>query len=191
MLPHWSDLYNKINMEGHSNFTPHNNPDVKVLDDQVFPNIRRSSLHRVACWTPIFPCIETIGCISDDAKMAKFTIKNEESECVVIFLPMEVKKYYKLRDPEERLNTNFVVKFYELHETSWLVASWWKEDKNFTNRNNGWYKMVKLTDPYIYLMALINLLYREKDYSKFSEAWMPLAYTVAISRNSFNWGAII
>jgi hypothetical protein len=40
-------------------------------------------------------------------------------------------------------------------------------------------------------MALICRLYGEKDFSKFSEAWMPLAYTVAISKSRFNWGAII
>jgi hypothetical protein len=48
-----------------------------------------------------------------------------------------------------------------------------------------------LREPYIYLMALICRLYGEKDCSRFSEAWMPLAYTVAISGRSFNWGAII
>jgi hypothetical protein len=40
-------------------------------------------------------------------------------------------------------------------------------------------------------MALICRLYGEKDCSRFSEAWMPLAYTVAISGSGFNWGAII
>jgi hypothetical protein len=71
------------------------------------------------------------------------------------------------------------------------MASWWKEDKKFKNRSNGWYGTIKLRDPYIYLMALIYRLYGEKISSKFSEAWMPLAYTVVISRSSFNWGEII
>jgi hypothetical protein len=71
------------------------------------------------------------------------------------------------------------------------MASWWKEDKKFTNRSNGWYGIVNLREPYIYLMALIWRLYEEKDYSKFLESWMPLAYTMAISRSNFNWGVII
>jgi hypothetical protein len=66
------------------------------------------------------------------------------------------------------------------------MASWWKEDKKFTNQINGWYGKVNLREPYIYLMALICPLYGEKDCSKLFEAWMPLAYKVVISRSSFN-----
>jgi hypothetical protein len=40
-------------------------------------------------------------------------------------------------------------------------------------------------------MALICGLYGEKCFSKFSRAWIPLAYTVVIIRCSFNWGEII
>jgi len=71
------------------------------------------------------------------------------------------------------------------------MVSWWKEDKKFTNQSNGWYGTTNLRETYIYLMALIYRLYGEKDCSKFSKAWITLAYTVAISGSSFNWGAII
>jgi hypothetical protein len=40
-------------------------------------------------------------------------------------------------------------------------------------------------------MALICRLYGEKDFSRFSEAWIPLAHMVATSGSTFNWGAII
>lgn len=170
---------------------PHSNPEVQILDDELFPNIQRSNLHSVASRTPVLPCIETLGWIIDHADMVKCTINNEQGECVGVFLPTEVQKYYKLRDPKERLNKDFVVKFYEVHDTSQLLASWWKEDKKFTNRSTGWYNTVNLREPYMYLIALTCRLYGEKDCSKFSEAWMPLAYTVAISRSNFNWEAII
>jgi hypothetical protein len=71
------------------------------------------------------------------------------------------------------------------------MASWWREDKNFTNRTSGWYPTANLREPYIYLMALLYRLHGEKDCSRFLEACMPLAYTVAIFRIGFNWGAII
>jgi hypothetical protein len=72
-----------------------------------------------------------------------------------------------------------------------LLASWWREEKKFKNMIVDWYNTVNLQDPYKYLMAFICRLYREKDCSKFSEAWMPLEYTMAISGSSFNQGAII
>jgi hypothetical protein len=71
------------------------------------------------------------------------------------------------------------------------MDSWWKEDKKFTNWSNGWYGIVNLRDPYIYLMALICQFYGEKHCFNFSKAWIPLAYIVGISGSSFNWGAII
>jgi hypothetical protein len=96
------------------------------------------------------------------------TVNNEEGECVGFFLPVEVQKYYKLRDSEEILNTNFVVRFYEFHDTSHLLASWWKENKKFTNRRNGWYNTTNLIEPYMYLMALIcQWFWRERLFLKY------------------------
>jgi hypothetical protein len=105
--------------------------------------------------------------------MTKCVVNDDNGGCVGVFLPIEVHKYYKLRDPEERLNTEFVVKFYEFHDTSRLMASWWKEDKKFTNRRNDWYGTTNIREPYIYLMALICRLYGERDCTKFLEAWIP------------------
>jgi hypothetical protein len=79
-----------------------------------------------------------------------------------------------------------MVKFYEFHDTSRLMASWWKEYKNFTNRRNGWYGTIHLREPYIYLMDLIYRLYGENDCCMFLEAWMPLACTIVVTWNNFN-----
>jgi hypothetical protein len=46
-------------------------------------------------------------------------------------------------------------------------------------------------EPYAYLMALLCILHGEKDFSRFSEALMPLAFTIVVSGTSFNWSAII
>ena len=145
----------------------------------------------VSCRTLVLPCIETLSWIIDHTNAQKCLINDENGGCVRFFLPIEVQKYYKLRDPEERLNTNFVVKFYEFHDTSRLMASWWKEDTKFKNWRNDWYGTMNLREPYVYLMALICRLYGEKNCVKFSEACMPLAYTMVILESSFNWGEII
>jgi hypothetical protein len=49
-----------------------------------------------------------------------------EEECIGVFLLVEEKKYYKIKDLEEKLNTDFVVKLYEHHNTRKLLASWWR-----------------------------------------------------------------
>jgi len=186
MIPRWGDLFNRIKQKYCPKYIPHNDPYVRALDDQVFPNIWQSCLHMVACRTLVFPCIEVLSWLIDHTDAQKCLINDENGGCVKVFLLTKVHKYYKLRDPEEPLNIDFVVKSYEFHDTNQLMASWWKEDKKFTNWSNGWYGTITLREPYIYLMTLICRLYGENDCSKFSKAWMPPAYTVAISGSSFN-----
>jgi hypothetical protein len=145
----------------------------------------------VANKTSVFPCKEVLKWLIDHIDTHKFLVNDANGSCVRVFLLTKVHKYYKLRDPEEQLNIDFMVKFYEFLDTNRLMATWWKEDTKFTNRSNGWYGIVNLREPYIYLMVLICRLYGEKKCSKFSEEWIPLAYTVVISGSNFNWGEII
>jgi hypothetical protein len=77
----------------------------------------------VAFRTLVLPCIETLGWIRKHTYAMKCLVNDENGECITVFLPTEVQKYYKFMDLEERLNTDFVVKFYEFHDTSILMAS--------------------------------------------------------------------
>jgi hypothetical protein len=108
-------------------------------------------------------------------------INDENDEYVGVFLPVEVQNYYNLRDPEECLNNDFIIKLYEKQDTNHVMDSWWREVKKYTNQTSGWYPKANLRELYIYLIALICWLYGEKHCSRFSEAWMPLSYMVAIS----------
>ena len=92
----------------------------------------------VASRTLVFPCIETLEWIINHTKVEKCVINDVDDQCVGVFLPMEVSKYYKLREPEVQLNIDFVVKFHEQHNTNQLLVSWWKEDEFFlTKHMNG------------------------------------------------------
>jgi hypothetical protein len=103
----------------------------------------------------VFPCIEALKWLIDHIDTHKCLINNENGGCVRVFLLVEFQTYYKLRDPEERLKTYFVMKFYDHHNTNRVMASWWREDKKYTNRSTGYYSRNNLREPYIYLMALI------------------------------------
>ena len=101
MLPQWGDLFNRISREECPECIPHNDPDVRALDDQVFPNISRSYLHMVSFRTLVFPCIEVLKWLIDHTNVQKFLINDENGGCVRFFLPTEVQKYYKLIYLEE------------------------------------------------------------------------------------------
>jgi len=57
---------------------------------------------------------------------------------------MQINKYYKLKEPELRLNTDFMVDFYEKHNTSQLLEFWWKKDMNLINKTTRWYSTINL-----------------------------------------------
>jgi hypothetical protein len=102
---------------------------MRKIDDEVFSNIRRLYLHMVASRNLVFPCIELLKWLIDHTNTQICLINEDNGECVGVFLPVEVQGYYKLRDPEERLNTDFVINLYEKHDTSRVMDSWWREDK--------------------------------------------------------------
>ena len=101
----------------------------------------------VSSRTLVFPCIELLKWLIDHTDTQRCLINDNNGKCVGVFLPVEVHNYYNLRDPEEWLNNNFVISFYEKHDTSRVMASWWREDKKFTNRNFGWYLTTNLREP--------------------------------------------
>jgi hypothetical protein len=77
----------------------------------------------VASWTPVLPCINTLEWIIGHKYADKCLINDVEGNCVGVFLSVEVNKYYKLIEPEVRLNADFMVKFYEIHDIGRLLAS--------------------------------------------------------------------
>jgi hypothetical protein len=190
-FPRWEEVFKKIKKEEPLEYTLHSDPKMRNLNDEVLPNIRRAYLHMVASRSPVFPCIELLKWIIDHVDAKKCLINADNDECVEAFLPLEVQSYYKLKDSELKMSIDFVLSFYVSHDTSKIMSSWWREDKKFMNQTIGWYLMANLREPYIYLMALLCRLHGEKDCSRFSEAWMPLAFTITISSTGFNWDAII
>jgi hypothetical protein len=62
--------------------------------------------------------MDTLSWIIDHKNAQKCLFNDENGRCFIFFLSTEVQKYYKMRDPEEQLNTEFMVKFYEFHDTN-------------------------------------------------------------------------
>jgi hypothetical protein len=125
-FPRWEELFKKIKKEEPLEYTPHNDPDTRRLDDDILPNIHRAYLHMMVSQTLVFPYIELLKWIINhiDAKIC--LINDENRECVKVFLTSEVHSYYKLMELEEKISTCFVVSFYATHDTSKIMVSWWE-----------------------------------------------------------------
>jgi hypothetical protein len=96
---------------------------MRKLDDEVFFNIYNDYLHMVASKTLVFPLIELFKWLIDHNDAQKCVINDDNGEIVGFFLPVEVQKYYKLRELDECLNKDFFVKFYHKNDTNKIMAS--------------------------------------------------------------------
>jgi hypothetical protein len=166
-IPVWNDLFIKFKDQEYLESTPHNNLELREVDDSMFLYIRRSRLHSIASRAPFMPCVELIEWVISHTDAQNCRIINDKGECIGYFLPRDVNKYYKLLEPEESLNKDFVISFYEKYDTSKILGNWWKEDKNLLNRSIGRYVITGLREPYMYAMVLLCRLYGEKDCSQF------------------------
>jgi hypothetical protein len=111
-FPRWEYLFKEIKHEEFPEYAPHSDPHMRKLDDEVFVNIHKAYLHMVESRTPVFPCIEILKWIIDHIDAHKCIINDDNGQIAGVFLPVEVQRYYKLREADERLNKDFVVNFY-------------------------------------------------------------------------------
>jgi hypothetical protein len=81
-FPRWEEVFEKIKKEEPLNYTPHNDPDTRKLDDEVLPNICRAYLHMVASRYQVFPCIEILKWLIDHTDAQKCLINDDNGECV-------------------------------------------------------------------------------------------------------------
>ena len=76
-FPRWEELFKKIKKEEPLEYTPHNDPETRKIDDEVLPNIHRAYLHMVASRSPVFPCIEFLKCFIDHTDAQKCLINDD------------------------------------------------------------------------------------------------------------------
>jgi hypothetical protein len=141
--PRWHFLAGKKFSRKSRKKNPLNIPCIAILIQgssmtRSSPTYAKAYLHMVARRSPVFPCIELLKWIIDHVDAQKCLINDDNDECIEVFLPSEVQSYYKLRDSELKLSTDFILSFYVSHNTSKIMVSWWREDKKFTNQTAGW-----------------------------------------------------
>ena len=80
-------MFKKIKKEDPLEYTLHNDLDIRKLDDDVLPNIRRAYVHIMASRSSMFPCIELLKWLIDHTNAQKCLINDDNDKGIGVFLP--------------------------------------------------------------------------------------------------------
>ena len=80
-------MFLKFKDQNYPKSTPHNNLDLRIIDDVVFPFIRWFRLHSIAARLSVFPCVELIEWIIGHIDCKKFLIDNDKVKFIGSFVP--------------------------------------------------------------------------------------------------------
>ena len=100
-------------------------------DREVYINIKRFKIHRVARIIVVLPCEKSIEWIFLHMDKKKKSVLSSESEKeIATYHPHDLHSYYKMITLKKYLNTQFCATGANLN-TREILKSWWKEPANF------------------------------------------------------------
>jgi hypothetical protein len=95
-FPGRNEIYQKLHMEEYVEVIPHNDPEIREFNENVFINIRKSCFHYVIVITLIINCSKYIEWIINHNNLGNNTIIIGDAKCVVSFSIANLEKYYKI-----------------------------------------------------------------------------------------------
>jgi hypothetical protein len=179
----WDEVFQMFKLQ---NF-PINVEDQDQL--QIFNNIRKSKLHRVATHPSVLPCADAIVWIIEHVDLQNRYILNVRGDPIASFQEADLAKYYHLEKGPQQLDGDLLSKF--PYKGNDLFKIWCKPDIIFKHRRSGNYPTTKLKTPYQYIVAMLYRLYGKKNASKFTFPLMPLIYYFTNEGLEFNWADIL
>jgi len=179
----WGDIYNMFRDEKY--------PEVEEEDKDVFTNIKRSGLHRVAARPPVFPCADVISWIISRVKVDNRRVMAIDDEQVVgSFRPEYIEVYYKLPRSEVDFTNKWLEK--QTHDVHATMKSWWVHTKRFRVRPfKSTYPTASLREPYKLVAMMMCRLFGDPDAKEFQQVWVQLMHEVCNKGTIFNWSGIL
>jgi hypothetical protein len=132
---------------------------------QVFRNIRKLGIFRVATHPTVFPCADTISWILKNIDIDSRYVFNARKEPIASFRLDDLAKCYHIEAGNKRIYGQLLSEL-ELTPKD-LFPTWYKEDKQFKYRPKSRYPTTNLRRPYQYMVAMLCRLYREPDATHF------------------------
>jgi len=123
--------------------------EAKYINElQVFKNINKSNIFRVATQPTIFPCADEISYILKNTNLNDRYTCNTRKYPIASFRPENLSKCYHIEEGIKRLDSKLLEKFE--YTPKGLFLKLYMEDKKFKHRTKSGYPTSSLRRPYQY-----------------------------------------
>jgi hypothetical protein len=156
---------------------------------QIFNNIWKSKLHRLAACPPVLPCADAVSWIVEHVDLQNRCILTVIGEPIASFQGSDLASYYHLKKGLQQLDRDLLTKF--PYKGDDLFRLWCKPDVVLKHIRSANYPTTDLKTPYQYIVALLCRLYGKKNASTFTFSLMPLIYYCTNEGIEFNWSDIL
>lgn len=104
----------------------------------MYINVKRLKLHKVATYSPFFPCSETIKWILQCIDTESWLIRGHDGAPIAVISSVEISAYYRLPKKQEVFNTKWLVGFST--PTKDILREWWQDPTKFWVKTDQAYK---------------------------------------------------
>ena len=152
-------------------------PDIGFKEENIYVNIERYSLMKIATRPEIFPCLEVIGWILPRADVTTMILENVDKQGYVAYSPRYVALAYHFPEAQIYLTEYWLRNIrMDLVETLKRILM---PGRNFRTRLMGEYDTTSLRTPYRFISLMLNRIFGRAHGKSFKLEWAPIIFYVA------------
>ena len=152
-------------------------PDIGFEKENIYANIERASLMKIAMRPKLFPCSEVIGWILPRADVTTMILENVDKQGYAAYSPGYVALDYHLPEAQIYLIKDWLKSIrMDLVET---LKRMLMPRKNFRTRPTREYDTTSLRTPYRFIALMLNRIFERAHGKSFKLEWVPIIFYVA------------
>ena len=152
-------------------------PDIGFEEENIYANIERSSLMKIATRPKLFPCSEVIGWILPRVDVTTMILENVDKQSYATYSPGYVALAYHFPEAQIYLTEDWVKSIrMDLVET---LKRMLMPGKNFRTRTTREYDMESIRTPYRFITLMLNRIFGRAHSKRFKLEWVLIIFYVA------------
>ena len=168
----------------------HNDASTK-MSKEIYRNIIKSGLHRVAMKTLVLPCLDVIEWITRKDDHQHRSILNFEGKVVASYKASMMNQMYHLKESSIKISPEWLKQKSESADLLTILEGWWFEEQFRSKSVATEWKTLKFIKSVQIILILLSRVFMRKDGSTFPDKWIPIIYQIITSGATLNWGELI